>query len=105
MGLMACIPTGGVLWPQRWYSSSFQAHSWSRHGGSLGEECQPRSEVILYCRKVLKTLQEAPIRNQGRGEGGMRRGDTERVAGETETSVKTYLHNLFQCVFHLVQSS
>lgn len=65
MGLMACIPTGGVLWPHRWYSSSFQAHSWSRHGGSLGEECQPRSEVILYCRKVIKTLEEAPMRTRG----------------------------------------
>lgn len=102
---MACIPTGGVLWPQRWYSSSFKAQSRSGHGGRLGEECQPRSEVILYCRKVLKTLQEASLRTRGGIRGGMRWGDTVGVAGESETSVKTYLHNMLQCVFHLVQSS
>lgn len=44
-------------------------------------------------------------KNQGRDEGGMRWGDTVGVAGETETSVKAYLHNMLQCVFHLVQSS
>uniref|UniRef100_A0A8I3WJS5 Solute carrier family 25 member 12 n=1 Tax=Callithrix jacchus TaxID=9483 RepID=A0A8I3WJS5_CALJA len=48
------VTFGGVLWPHRWYSSSFQAHSWNRHGGSLGEECQPRSEKMS--KKFLDRL-------------------------------------------------